>query len=32
MGYSDAPVRVYIDILGPLYVFSGPIVDGIHFY
>ena len=32
MGYSDAPARVYIDILGPLYVFPGPIVDSIPFY
>ena len=23
MGYSDAPARVYVDVLGPLYVFLG---------
>ena len=23
MGYSDADVRVYVDVLGPLYVFLG---------
>ena len=32
MGYSDAPVSVYIDVLGPLYVLPGPEVDDIHFY
>ena len=32
MGYSDAPSRVYVDVLCPLYVLPGPIVDGIHFY
>ena len=32
MGYSDVVVRVYIDVLGPLYVLPGPVVDGIHFY
>ena len=26
MGYSDADVRVYIDVLGPLYIVPGPIV------
>ena len=31
MGYSDALVRVYIDVLGPLYVLPGPLVDSIHF-
>ena len=31
MGYSDTPARVYVDVLGPLYVLPGPIVDGIHF-
>ena len=32
MGYSDAFVSVYVDVLGPLYVRPGPIVDGTHFY
>ena len=32
MGYSDVVVRVYVDVLGPLYVLPGPVVDGIHFY
>ena len=32
MGYSDVVFRVYVDVLGPLYVFPGPLVDGIHFY
>ena len=32
MGYSDAPARVYVDVLGPLYVLPGPVVDGFHFY
>ena len=32
MGYSDVVVRVYLDVVGPLYVFSGTVVDGIHFY
>ena len=32
MGYSDVDVRVYADVLGPLYVLPGPIVYGIHFY
>ena len=27
MGYSDVVVRVYIDVLGPLYVLPGPAVD-----
>ena len=26
MGYSDANVRVYVDVLGPLYVIRGSIV------
>ena len=32
MGYSDIVVRVYVDVLGPLYVLLGPVVDGIHLY
>ena len=32
MGYSDVVVRVYVDVLGPLYVFPGPVLDCIHFY
>ena len=32
MGYSDAPARVYVDVLGPLYVFPGPILYSSHFY
>ena len=32
MGYSDAPVGVYIDVLGPLFVPPGLEVDGIHCY
>ena len=32
MGYSDAPARVHIDVLGPFYVLLGPVVDGIHCY
>ena len=32
MGYSDADVRVYIDVLGPLYVNSGPVLYSIHLY
>ena len=32
MGYSDADVRVYIDVLGPLYVVPGPVVYSIHLY
>ena len=32
MRYSDIDSRVYVDMLGPLYVLSGPVVDGIHFY
>ena len=31
MGYSNAPVRVYVDVLGPFYVLPGPLVDSIHF-
>ena len=26
MGYYDADVRVYIDVLGPFYVILGPVV------
>ena len=29
---SDVVVRVYVDVLGPLCVLPGPVVDGIHFY
>ena len=32
MGYTDDTVRVYIDVLGPLYVNSGPVVHSIHLY
>ena len=32
MGYSDAPARDDVDVLGPLYVLPGPVVDSIHFY
>ena len=32
MGYFDADVRVYVDVLGPLYVSSGPVVYSIHLY
>ena len=32
IGYSDAPVRVYVAVLGPLYVLPGPLVVSIHFY
>ena len=32
MGYFDFDVRVYVDVLGPLYVLLGLVVDGIHFY
>ena len=31
MGYTDATVRVCVDVLGPLYVISGPEVYSIHF-
>ena len=33
MGYTDAAVRVYVDVLGPLYVVSEPVMYiqcGIH--
>ena len=30
MGYFDAFVRVYIDVLGPLYFLPGPVVDSVH--
>ena len=29
MGYSDAFFRVHVDVLGPLYDFPGPVVNGI---
>ena len=32
MGYSDVVARVYVDVLGPLYVLPGPVVDGIYFH
>ena len=32
MGYSDADIRVYVDILGPLYVNSGQVLYSIHLY
>ena len=32
MGYTDNTSRVYVDILGPLYVNSGPVVYSIHLY
>ena len=32
MGYSDVDARVHVDVLGPLYILPGPVVDGIHFY
>ena len=32
MGYFDALIRVHIDVLGPLYVLLGPVVDGTHCY
>ena len=32
MGYSDVVVRVYVAVLGLLYVLSGPLVDSIHFF
>ena len=31
MGYSDALIRIHIDVLGPLYVLPGPVLDSIHF-
>ena len=31
MGYIDTTVRVFIDVLAPLYVLSGPAVYSIHF-
>ena len=30
MGYSNADVSIYVDVLGPLYVNSGPVVYSIH--
>ena len=32
MGYFDVFFRVYIDVLGPVYVLPGSVVDSIHFY
>ena len=32
MGYSDADIRVYIDVLVPLYVVPGRVVYSIHLY
>ena len=32
MDYSDVDATVYVDVLGRLYVFPGPVVDGSHFY
>ena len=32
MDYYDIVVRVYVYVLGPFYVFPGPVVDGIYFY
>ena len=32
MGYSDVDVSVYIDVLVPLYITSGPVVYSIHLY
>ena len=31
MGYTDINVRVYVDMLGTLYVIPGPVVYSIHF-
>ena len=31
MGYSNIDVRVYFDVLGPLYVVPGPIVVGSNY-
>ena len=31
MGYSDVVFRVYVDLLGLLYVLPGTVVYGIHF-
>ena len=32
MGYYDADVSVYVYVLGPLYVKSGPVVYSTHLY
>ena len=32
MGYSDIVVRVYVNVLGPLYVCIGLIMYSIYFY
>ena len=32
MDYFDTPARVYIDVLGPLYVFPGQILYSIYFH
>ena len=32
MGYSNALVRVYIDVLGPMYILPGPLVVSIYCY
>ena len=32
MGYCDIDVSVYVDVLGPLYVSSGPVVYSIYLY
>ena len=32
MGYSDSDVRVYADLLGPLYVVPGLVMYSIHLY
>ena len=32
MGYSDAGLSVYVDVLGPLYVNYKPVVYSIHLY
>ena len=32
MGYTDITVRVYVDVLGPLYVVPGPEIYSIRLY
>ena len=32
IGYSDADIKVYIDVLGPLYVIPGPYSCSIHLF
>ena len=32
MGYSDADVSVYVDVLAPFYVNSGTVLYSIHLY